>query len=374
MGGARFLVPTPRALYYSSACYGCYLPFPSRELLAPLAFPNTARPILLKRLLRLLSPLSLARAPRASRVPQHRAPYITQAPAAPPISPFPRASSSRLPRSPTPRALYYSSACYGCYLPFPSRELLAPPAFPNTARPILLKRLLRLLSPLSLARAPRASRVPQHPAPYITPASATPAISPFPRASSSRLPRSPTPRALCYSSACYGCYLPFPSRELLAPPAFPNTARPILLKRLLRLLSPLSLARAPRASRVPQHRAPYITQAPATAAISPFPRASSSRLSRSPTPRALHYSSACYGCYLPFPSRELLAPLAFPNTARPILLKRLLRRLNVSEKKNQKCYLLLRRIKVCETREICECFRNNISLFVVEVHLALKCH
>ena len=168
---------------------------------------------------------------------------------------------------------------------------------PNTARPVLLKRLLRLLSPLSLARAPRASRVPQHRAPCITQAPATAAISPFPRASSSRLPRSPTPRALYHSSACYGCYLPFPSRELLAPPAFPNTALPVLLKRLLRLLSPLSLARAPRASRVPQHRAPCITQAPATAAISPFPRASSSRLSRSQTPRALYYSSACYAGY-----------------------------------------------------------------------------
>ena len=144
--------------------------------------------------------------------------------------------SSRLPRSPTPRALYCSSACYACYVPFPSRELLAPLSFLNTARPIL-------------AQAP-----------------ATAAISPFPRASSSRFSRSPTPRALYYSSACYGCYLPFPSRELLAPLAFPNTARPILLKRLLRLLSPLSLARAPRASRVPQHRAPYITQAPATQA------------------------------------------------------------------------------------------------------------
>ena len=77
-----------------------------------------------------------------------------------------------------------------------------------------------------------------------------------------RLSRSPTPRALYHSSAYYACYLPFPSRELLAPPAFPNTARPISLKRLLRLLSLLSLARAPRASRVPQHRAPYITQAP----------------------------------------------------------------------------------------------------------------
>ena len=142
-------------------------------------------------------------------------------------------------------------------------ELLAPSTFPNTARPILLKRLLRLLSPLSLARAPRASRVSQHRAPYITQAPATAAISPFPRASSSRLSRSPTPRALYYSSACYGCYLPFPSRELLAPSAFPNTARAILLKRLLRLLSPLSLARAPRAFRVPQHRARYITQAPA---------------------------------------------------------------------------------------------------------------
>ena len=49
---------------------------------------------------------------------------------------------------------------------------------------------------------------------------------------------------------------------VLAPPAFPNSARPILLKRLLRLLSPLSLARAPRASRVSQQRAPCITQAP----------------------------------------------------------------------------------------------------------------
>ena len=145
-------------------------------------------------------------------------------------------------------------------------RLLAPPAFPNTAHPILLKRLLRLLSPLSLARAPRASRVPQHRAPYITQAPATAAISPFPRASSSRLSRSPTPRTLYYSSACYGCYLPFPSRELLAPLAFPNTAHPILLKRLLRLLSPLSLARAPRASRVSQHRASKITQAPATQA------------------------------------------------------------------------------------------------------------
>ena len=239
-------------------------------------------------------------------------------------------SSARLAYTPTPCALYYSSACYGCYLPFPSRELLALLAFPNTMRPILLKRLLRLLSPLSLARAPRASRVPQHRAPYITQAPATAAISPFPRASCSRLSRSPTPRALYHSSACYGCYLPFPSRELLAPPAFPNTARPILLKRLLRLLSPLSLAPAPRASRVPQHRAPYITQAPATAAISPFPRASSSRLPRSPTPRALYYSSACYGCYLPFPSRELLAHLAFPNTVRTTLLKFLLCRLFVA--------------------------------------------
>ena len=185
----------------------------------------------------------------------------------------------------------------------------------------------RKLSPFPLACTPRASRVPQHRAPYIAQAPVTPAISPSPHASSSRLSRSSTPRALYYSSACYGCYLPFPSRELLAPLAFPNTARPISLKRLLRLLSPLSLARAPRASRVPQHRAPYIAQAPVTPAISPSPHASSSRLSRSSTPRALYYSSACYGCYLPFPSRELLAPLAFPNTARPILLKRLLRRL-----------------------------------------------
>ena len=171
---------------------------------------------------------------------------------------------ARLSGSPTPRALYYSSACYGCYLPFPSRELLAPFGFPNTPRPILLQRLLRLLSPLSLARAPRAFRVPKHPAPYITPAPATAAISPFPRASSSRLSGSQTPRALYYSSACYGCYLPFPSRELLAPFGFPNTPRPILLQRLLRLLSPLSLARAPRAFRVPQHPAPYITPAPST--------------------------------------------------------------------------------------------------------------
>ena len=41
------------------------------------------------------------------------------------------------------------------FLPFPLRVLLAPSAFPNTARPILLKRLLRRLepSPLSVKRS-----------------------------------------------------------------------------------------------------------------------------------------------------------------------------------------------------------------------------
>ena len=57
-------------------------------------------------------------------------------------------------------------------------------------------------------------------------------------------------------------------RVLLAPSTFPNTMRPILLKRLLRLLSPLSLACTPRAFHVPQHHASYITQVPAMQATS----------------------------------------------------------------------------------------------------------
>ena len=65
--------------------------------------------------------------------------------------------SSRVPRSPTPRALYYSSTCYACYLPFPSRELLAPLAFPNTARPVLLKRLPRKLRRVPVILFPSSS-------------------------------------------------------------------------------------------------------------------------------------------------------------------------------------------------------------------------
>ena len=226
MSSARFYrSTTPRALYYSSACH---LPLRSRV---------------------------------SSRVPQHRAPYITQAPA---TSLYARVSPrafhnttlpillKRLPppftlacllaRSTTPRALYYSSACH---LPLRSRV---------------------------------SSRVPQRRAPYITQA---PATSLYARVSSARLYRSTTPRALYYSSACH---LPLRSRV---------------------------------SSRVPQHRAPYITQAPAT---SLYARVSSARLYRSTTPRALYYSSACH---LPLRSRELRSPLSFHNTARPILLKRL---------------------------------------------------
>ena len=128
-------------------------------------------------------------------------------------------------------------------LPFLSRELRSPlRAFPNTARPILLKRLY-------YSRGARGAR-----------------------ASSAHLSaRSPTPRALYYSSA----YITRVGREVLA--------------------------RAPLTSpRVPQHRAPYITQAPIL----------------------LAWGARC--------SRELRSPLrAFPNTARPILLKHLLRSLAI---------------------------------------------
>ena len=112
--------PTPRALYYSSACH---LPLRSRV---------------------------------SSRVPQHHAPYITQAPVT---------------------SLY---------------ARVSPRAFPNTPRPILLKRLsppFTLACLLAPSPTPRAlyyssachlplrsrvsSRLPQHPAPYITQAPAT---------------------------------------------------------------------------------------------------------------------------------------------------------------------------------------------------------
>ena len=96
------------------------------------------------------------------------------------------------------------------------------------------------LSPFSLACTPRSSRVPQHHAPYI------------------RLKR----------------FLPFPSRVLLAPPAFLNTT-PLYSTQAL---SPFSLAWAPRSSRVSQHHAPYVTQAPAMQAkLSNTPLYSTSR-------------------------------------------------------------------------------------------------
>ena len=174
-----------------------------------------------------------------SRVPQHHAPYITQVPA---TSVSARVSSARFYRSTTPRALYYSSACH---LPLRSRELRAPLSFHNAARPILF---MRLSPPFTLACL---------------------------------LSRSTTPRALYYSSACH---LPLRSRELRAPLSFHNAARPILF---MRLSPPFTLA---------------------------------CLLSRSTTPRALYYSSACH---LPLRSRELRAPLSFHNAARPILFMRL---------------------------------------------------
>ena len=213
---------TPSAPYYSSA----------RKILAPLAFPNTKCPILLKR----------PQDPRASCISKHQAPHITQAPA----------RSSRLLHFQTPSALYYSSA----------RKILAPLAFPNTKRPILLKR----------PQDPRTSCISKHQVPYITQAPTR----------SSRLLHFQTPSALCHSSA----------RKILAPLAFPNTKCPILLKR----------PQDPRASCISKHQAPHITQAPAR----------SSRLLHFQTPSAPYYSSA----------RKILAPLAFPNTKRPILLKR----------------------------------------------------
>ena len=161
----------------------------------PLAFPNTARPM------------------------------FTQAPATPLA--FPN----------TARPMF-------------TQAFATPLAFPNTVRPILLKRLLRL----SRFQTPRAlyyssfcyaSRVSKHCAPYITQAC--------------------TPR----SSRVSKHRAPYITQAFATPLAFPNTARPIVLKRLLRL----SRFQTPRAlyyssfcyaSRVSKHRAPYITQAPAT--------------------------------------------------------------------------------------------------------------
>ena len=406
-----FRVPQHRALYYSlSASLTTLVPqhrarcITPSWLFSPFAFPNTSRAILLplgfSRLSRSPTPPALYYSLSASlvfRVPQHRARYITPSRLLSPfafpntaryitpsrlLSPlsFPNTARavllplgfSRLSRSPTPRALYYSlSASLVFRVPqhlpryiTPSR-LLSSFAFPNTARAILLplgfSRHSRSPTPRALyysLLAFLAFRVPQHLARYITPSRL---LSPFafPNTSRavllplglSRLSRSPTPRALYYSlSASLAFRVPrhrarciTPSRPL-SPFAFPNTLRPILLpfgfSRLSRSPTPRALYYSLSASlafRVPRHRAPYITP---SRLLSPFAFPNTlraillplglSRLSRSPTPRALYYSlSASLAFRVPrhrapyiTPSR-LLSPFAFPNTARAILLKHL---------------------------------------------------
>ena len=120
---------TPRALYYSSVCYASRVskhcsPYITQAPATPLAFPNTARPM------------------------------FTQAPATPLASPntarpIVLKRLLRLSRFQTLRALYYSSACYASRVskhcaPYITQAPATHLAFPNTARPILLKRLLRL--------------------------------------------------------------------------------------------------------------------------------------------------------------------------------------------------------------------------------------
>ena len=195
-----------------------------------------------------------------SHVSKHRAPHITQAPATPLA--FPNTARPMFTQAPA-----------------------TPLAFPNTARPIVLKRLLRLSrfqTPRTLCLLKRLLRLSRF--------QTLRTLCLLKRLL--RLSRFQTLLALYYSSACYASRVskhraPYSTQAPATPLAFPNTARPILLKRLLRLsrfqtLLALYYSSACYASRVSKHCSPYSTQAPAT-------------------------------------------PLAFPNTARPIVLKRLLR-------------------------------------------------